>query len=119
MVKITELAAQKVKEVLKKHNKENAFLRLYLVGTGCSGQNFGMTLEESKTEDDILDEEYGVSILTDIQLVTHLEGAIIDYVESNLGGDFKILTAKSNNGGACGDGCCGGCGSGSGSGSCS
>ncbi|KLU67939.1 hypothetical protein DEAC_c03470 [Desulfosporosinus acididurans] len=34
MVEITELAAQKVKEVLKSQNKENAFLRLYLAGVG-------------------------------------------------------------------------------------
>jgi len=34
MVSITEIAAQKVKEVLKSQNKENAFLRLYLVGIG-------------------------------------------------------------------------------------
>jgi iron-sulfur cluster assembly protein len=34
MVNITQIAAQKVKEVLKSQNKENAFLRLYLVGAG-------------------------------------------------------------------------------------
>ena len=111
MVKITELAAQKVKEVLKAQNKENAFLRLYLVGAGCGGPNFGMTLDESKTDDDILDQEYGVSILTDIKLLADLEGAIIDYVESNDGGGFEIRTAKPDNGGGCDTGCCGSCGS--------
>jgi len=34
MVKITEIAAKKVKEVLKNQNKENTFLRLYLVSAG-------------------------------------------------------------------------------------
>lgn len=34
MVEITELAAQKVKEVLSNQNKENAFLRLYVAGFG-------------------------------------------------------------------------------------
>ena len=34
MVTITELAAQKVLEVLKQQNKETSFLRLYLVGVG-------------------------------------------------------------------------------------
>ncbi len=109
MVKITEIAAKKVIDVLKAQNKENAFLRLYLVGMGCGGPNFGMTLEESKTEDDILDEEYGVSILTDIKLSTQLEGATIDYIESDDGGGFEIRTAKPDNGDSCGGGC-GGCG---------
>ena len=111
MVKITELAAQKVKEVLKTQNKENALLRLYLAGIGCGGPNFGMALDESKTEDDILDEEYGVSIIIDKKLSTHLEGAIVDYVESNNGGGFEIRTAKTDNGGGCDTGGCGSCGS--------
>jgi len=112
MVNITELAATKVKEVLKAQDKENAFLRLYLVGAGCGGPNFGMTLEEEKTEDDILDVEFGVSILTDIKLSSDLEGAIVDYVESSDGGGFEMRTAKSghSDSDACGGGCsgCGG-----------
>lgn len=110
MVKITELAAQKVKEVLKAQNKENAMLRLYLVGVGCSGPNFGMALDDSKSEDDILDEEFGVSMLIDKKLSTYLEGAIVDYVDSANGGGFEIRTAKTSNGGSCDSGCCGGCG---------
>jgi iron-sulfur cluster assembly accessory protein len=109
MVKITELAAQKVKEVLKDQNKENAHLRLYLVGMGCGGPNFGMTLDETKTEDDILDEEHGVSMIIDKKLSTHLEGAIVDYVESSNGGGFEIRTAKTDNGDGCGGGCGGSC----------
>lgn len=111
MVGITELAAQKVIDVLKAQNKENAFLRLYLAGMGCSGPNFGMTLDEAKTEEDILDEGYGVSILTDKKLIPYLEGAIIDYIESDNGGGFQIRTAKTDNGGSCGSGC-GSCGCG-------
>jgi len=34
MVRITEIAAIKVKEMLKNQNIENAFLRLYLEGAG-------------------------------------------------------------------------------------
>ena len=114
MVKITELAAQKVKERQKVQNKENVFLRIYLVGEGCGGPNFGLTLEESKTEDDILDVEYGVSIITDIELATTLEGTIVDYTETNNGGGFEIRKEKADHA----EGCGGGCGSCSCSGSC-
>lgn len=34
MVGITGIAAKKIKEVLMKQNKEDAFLRLYIVGIG-------------------------------------------------------------------------------------
>ncbi|WP_088189350.1 iron-sulfur cluster assembly accessory protein [Desulfosporosinus sp. FKA] len=111
MVKITELAAQKVKEILKAQNQENSSLRLYLAGMGCSGPNFGMALDDSKTDEDILDEEYGVSILIEKKLSNYLEGAVIDYMETETGGGFEIRPAKPFNGGGCDSGCCGGCGS--------
>lgn len=110
MVKITELAAQKIKEVLKAQNKEDAMLRLYLAGAGCSGPNFGMALDDSKTDEDILEQEHGIKVIIEKKLTNYLEGAIIDFVESADGGGFEIRTPKANNGGACGDGCCSGCG---------
>lgn len=67
-----------------------------------------MTLEESKTDDDILDEEYGVSLLTDKKLTVHLEGATVDYLESANGGGFEIRTAQSGSPGGCGS-CSGSC----------
>lgn len=65
-----------------------------------------MTLDESKTENDILDEYYGVSIVTDRKLSPYLEGAVVDYVESRYGGGFEIRTAREGDGCGGGDGCC-------------
>lgn len=109
MVKITELAAQKVKEIQIVKNRENAFLRIHLINEGCSGPNFGMTLEESITEDDLLYEEYGISIIADIGLAKTLEGTTVDYNESNNGGGFEIRKEIMGHAGGCG-GSCGNCG---------
>ena len=111
MVKISELAAQKVKEVQKAQNKENTYLRLYLAGFGCGGPSFGMTLEETKTELDVLDEEHGLSIITASSLSEYLEDAFIEFVENEEGGFFEIRLAKDFSGQGCGTGC-GGCGGG-------
>ena len=111
MIIITELAAQKVKEVLKAQNKEASYLRIFLAGAGCSGPNFGMAIDETKTDDDILDEEYGVSILTDKKLSPQLEGAILDYIESSNGSGFQIRTLNPDPGDGCSSGCAG-CGGG-------
>ena len=68
-----------------------------------------MTLEESKTDADILDEKFGVSLITDKKLIA-LEGATVDFIESANGGGFEIRTAKSGvGGGGCGDSCGGSC----------
>ena len=90
-------------------NKVDVIFEKFLVGVGCGGPNFGMTLDEIKAEEDIFDEEYGVPILTDKKLSTHLEGAIVEYVESSNGGGFEIRTAKTDNGDSCGGGCGGSC----------
>ena len=58
-----------------------------------------MTLEESKTDDDTLHEEYGVSLITAKKLTTLLEETIVDFVESVNGGRFEIRTVNSGNGG--------------------
>lgn len=66
-----------------------------------------MTLDESKTDDDIMDEGFGIAIVTEKRLSPYLEGAVVDYVESRFGGGFEIKTANS---GSCGDSCGDSCG---------
>lgn len=68
-----------------------------------------MTLDESKTEDDILDEDFGVSIITEKKIYAQLDGATVDYVESSYGGGFEIKSAQASgecgSGSSCGDSC--------------
>jgi len=66
-----------------------------------------MTLDELKIAEDILDEEFGVSMITDKKLSTDLERAVIDFIDSADGGGFEIRTAKTAGGGGCDS--CGGC----------
>ncbi len=66
-----------------------------------------MTLEESKKDNDIIDQGYGVSLITDKNLSVHLEGATIDYIKSGNQEGFEIRTAQPP-GGGCADSC-GGC----------
>lgn len=67
-----------------------------------------MTLDESKTEDDILDEDLGVSMITEKKIYSHFEGATVDYVESRYGGGFEIKPAQAS--GGCGSSCGESCG---------
>jgi iron-sulfur cluster assembly protein len=94
MVKITDLAAQKVKEIQKAKQKENTFLRIYLISEGCGIPSYGLTFEESKNDDDIFGVDYGISILTDKKLANSLEEIIVDYIETKRGGGFEIRKTK-------------------------
>ncbi|SPF31881.1 Iron-sulfur cluster biosynthesis family protein [Candidatus Desulfosporosinus infrequens] len=109
MVKLTELAAQKVKEIQKVKHKEDSFLRIHLISEGCGIPSYGLTFEESKNDDDNLEVYYGISIITDKKQVTTLDGIIVDYIETKKGGGFDIRKPKKDNakgsGGSCGGIC--------------
>ncbi|NLM20548.1 MAG: iron-sulfur cluster assembly accessory protein [Peptococcaceae bacterium] len=105
MLNITELAANKIKEIMVDQNKENSYLRIYVAGVGCSGPNFGMALDDSKTDDDIIIEENGITAVADQRFAPYLEGAVIDYIESEQGSGFEIKSPFESDCGSCCSGC--------------
>jgi len=59
-------------------------------GGGCSGMQYGMALEAEARDYDHVIEQDGVKIFIDPTSMMYLEGATIDYVDSIMGGGFKI-----------------------------
>ena len=56
MVTITEIAEQKIKEMIKE--EENSVgLRIYVKGGGCSGYQYGMSFEDKIGDDDTMIEK--------------------------------------------------------------
>lgn len=103
---ITEKAAQKVKEFIiresKGENKVNSGLRVYVAGGGCSGLTYGMALEATASDDDIIVEDYGVKLYIDPFSLKYLQGSTVDYVESLMGSGFKIENPNVVSSCACG-----------------
>lgn len=56
-VTITEAAALHIKDMMKEHEEENAFLRVGVKGGGCGGLSYGMGFEHEKGEKDSLFEQ--------------------------------------------------------------
>jgi iron-sulfur cluster assembly protein len=75
---------------LERQNKPDAMLRVFVAGGGCSGFQYGMTLEEEPMEGDERFEANGVRVIVDPRSAMYLDGANIDFVESMMGGGFKI-----------------------------
>ena len=62
MVTVTATAAEKVRELLDQEGNETLGLRVFVAGGGCSGLQYGMTLDESQDGDEIL-ETAGIRVL--------------------------------------------------------
>jgi iron-sulfur cluster assembly protein len=91
MIMLTEQAALKVKEMLIAENQsEQLYLRIGVQYGGCSGFSYSMGFETVKKEQDIELELHGINVLVDGENQSLLNGTIIDYKESMMGGGFSI-----------------------------
>ena len=126
-INLTESAAEQITELLERQGKQDAALRVFVQGGGCSGLNYGMAIDDATEEDDFIFNVHGVKIIVDPMSMGYVKGASIDYVEDVMGGGFKIDNPNAVRSCGCGssfstedgpeaEATGGGCGSGSGSG---
>ncbi len=87
---LTEAASFQIKEMMKHNEEEGAYLRVAVRGGGCSGLSYGMNFDTIKTEDDFIDEQFGLQIIVNKEDAPILQGTKIDYKQSLLGGGFTI-----------------------------
>ena len=60
VVTITDKAAEKAAALLKDRGIEDGALRVFVVGGGCSGYQYGMAIAQGREEGDIVIEQSGV-----------------------------------------------------------
>ena len=89
-VVLTEAAGATIRSLLVQKNVPDYGLRVFVAGGGCSGMQYGMALEAEARDYDHVIERDGVKIFIDPTSMMYLEGASIDYVDSIMGGGFKI-----------------------------
>ena len=89
-VVLTEAAGATVRNLLIQKNVPDYGLRVFVAGGGCSGMQYGMALEAEARDYDHVIEQDGVKVFIDPTSMMYLEGATIDYIDSIMGGGFKI-----------------------------
>ena len=90
MITITESATVKLKDILAEENNPALKLRIFVQGGGCSGMQYGFTLDEESAEDDWDIESDGVHVLVDSMSGQYLQGATVDYRDDVYGASFTI-----------------------------
>jgi iron-sulfur cluster insertion protein len=90
MLVISDSAAKKIKSIIDEEDS-SLKLRIFVEGGGCSGFQYGFTLEENPpAEDDFTFEKDGIQVVVDVMSMQYLNEAEIDYEQSLLGAEFKI-----------------------------
>src|SRR5438477_12825292 len=102
VVSLTESAANQCKDLLTEQ-PENAgkSLRIYVEDGGCSGLQYGLTFDE-KRDNDLVVDWFGVSVFVDAFSANYLQGSVIDFSDSLTGGGFKISNPNARQSCGCG-----------------
>ena len=90
MIEIKESAIAKISDILAEENDPKAKVRVFVQGGGCSGMQYGFTIDDEQNEDDFEIPAGSLSVLIDSISAQYLENASIDYVEDLSGSQFKI-----------------------------
>jgi iron-sulfur cluster assembly protein len=103
MLTLTKKAAIKAKELFKEKSLEvQAALRVFVIGGGCSGYQYGMALARQADDDDLVIDLEDVKLVVDPDSAPLLEGAEIDYVDDLMKAGFTISNPNAASTCACG-----------------
>lgn len=92
----TDAAAEAVSKALKEEGEAGDFLRISVVGGGCSGYQYGLDFDKEERMGDLALEFGGVKIVIDPISLGYLKGTVVDYVSglNGTGFQFKNPNAK-------------------------
>jgi iron-sulfur cluster assembly protein len=103
MITLTERAATELRDLINSQDKQEAALRVWVAGGGCSGLQYGMALDDNAPEaEDNVFEQAGIKVYVDPISLNYMDGASVDYVDDVLGGGFKIENPNATSSCGCG-----------------
>ena len=102
IITVTDKAAEKAKSILADKGVEGGALRVFVVGGGCSGYQYGMAIARNREDDDIAIDVGGLTILVDSESAPLIDGAEVDYVEDIMKSGFTIFNPNATHSCACG-----------------
>jgi len=102
MITITDSAQAKIQDIIAEENNPAVKLRVFVQGGGCSGMQYGFTLDEVANDDDFDLDINGVHILVDSMSSQYLQGATVDYKDDIYGASFTIKNPNAQTTCGCG-----------------
>ncbi len=89
-IDLSDSAANKIRELVLEELNPDLKLRVYIIGGGCSGFQYGFAFEEEIEEGDFIIDKDGVGMMVDPMSFPYLMGSTVDYKEDLQGSRFVI-----------------------------
>ena len=95
-------AAARVAWLLEQEEQPGLMLRVSVSGGGCSGFQYGFSLDDTVNPDDRTFERDGVTAVVDEASLDLLAGSEVDYVEELVGASFQVKNPNATSSCGCG-----------------
>lgn len=104
LLSISSTAAERLEKLMEEKELDTTTyaLRVFVAGGGCSGLQYGMTFDDEVREGDSQFSAHNLRVLVDPVSAGYLMGATVDYVDTMMGGGFKIENPNAASGCGCG-----------------
>jgi iron-sulfur cluster insertion protein len=99
---VTDSAASRIKELQKVEGNPALMLRVTVSGGGCSGFQYGFSLDDKTAGDDRMFEHAGVKVVIDDVSLGLLKGSKLDYREELGGAYFQVSNPNATSSCGCG-----------------
>jgi len=99
---ITDSAAARIARLAEQENNPETMLRITISGGGCSGFQYGFSLDSTASDDDRVFAHAGSRVVVDEVSFDLLGGAVIDFVEDLSGAAFQIRNPNASSSCGCG-----------------
>lgn len=103
IMKLTDAAAERVREIMSKAEKPMAGLRIGVKNGGCAGMEYTLEWAEDQKPFDEVVEDKGVKVLVDAKAMMFLLGTEMDYQTSALKSGFVFNNPNQVSACGCGE----------------
>lgn len=104
MIYITDKAVARVLQIQKDENLgENFFVRVSVVGGGCSGLSYKLDFDNQPQSGDQVFVDKGITMVTDIKSFLYLCDTTLDYSDGLDGKGFHFINPNASRTCACGE----------------
>lgn len=104
MIYISEIASQRVKEIMSDGQlPENSFVRISVKGGGCSGLSYDIDFDHIAKDDDQFFEDKGVKLCTDLMSFLYVCDSTLEFSEGLNGKGFHFTNPNAARTCACGE----------------
>lgn len=103
-IELTQMAVDKIREIMHEQNIVEGGLRVGVKGGGCSGLGYTLALDTEPQPGDKIFEKDGVKVFVDLKSFLYLNGTTLDYkMEGLMQRGFMFINPNSAGDCGCGE----------------